>query len=870
MSKIKPLFLELSTRILLLLRFPYFLLHKKFPHFFNRLEAHAPYLDTSRMLTRFNGLANLFFRRLLSSIRFQESELDHIREASQKGLVVYLMRNWGQTEYNYFNRLFLKKGLSLACHNNLISMLHWMPWQEALGVLAKKIRFFFEHHKWLSNRELFDLKEALTQNEAPLFCLNLPRDFEWEMPSDFSLFQQLLSAQAELDKPIQLVPLHFVYDRHPGGEQPNLIDILFGERHNPGWLRKVVFFLRNFRKRAVASIGEPINLKNWLSADAEALASHLHHLFFKETKAITGPKLRHRRRVIEEILTDDGFQEKLTQLSTELKIPMPELEKRANQHLNEIAGDMNSTVFELWEFTLNWIFKNVYDGITLDHEGLSRTKKIIKDHPVVLVPAHRSHMDYIILSYLFLLQGISLPYICAGINLSIWPLGGIFRRSGAFFIRRSFGNDRLYPITLKYYLKTLLAYGCVQEFFIEGTRSRSGKLFPPKLGMLSIYDECLKEKTVEDIYFIPVSIGYERIMEEKSYLDEVKGRKKNAEKTSDLLKIRKFLNRKYGKTYVEFGQPLSLKQHGLPAFAEKIMRSINSIATLFPSPLIAMALLSNPSRSKTLEKTLESAMIFLKLLEKKEIRFADSLKNNPRRSLTEALNKFVKEGLVQEHQDEYEKFYTLDAFNRPRLNYFKNNGIHCWVDFALFFKAYSLAQNHLIESIQNQFHILGKLFELEFLPSSYEDTLNYLQTIGLIEVAKGEVSCKDVNLATELVELLTPFYETYWLTLKTLLKNALPEIEEKVLLAKILQSGETHCLRGFIRHQESLCQFTIKNALHFYINLGLLKKSQKKSIYSPAPQNHALGEEYLNLLEKCLGLSEAPSPQLKIISGGLD
>src|SRR5262249_15377184 len=153
----------------------------------------------------------------------------------------------------------------------------------------------------------------------------------------------------------------------------------------------------------------------------------------------------------------------------------------------------------------------------------------------VLLPSHKSHLDYILLSYVFFENGLQCPLIAAGDNLAFWPAGPLLRRCGAFFIRRSFKGARLYTTLVDSYVRKVLREGYAIEFFIEGGRSRSGKLLPPKAGLLSMVTEAA-DGAHADVAYVPISIGYERVVEQRSYVHELSGGEKEKEDAGALLK----------------------------------------------------------------------------------------------------------------------------------------------------------------------------------------------------------------------------------------------------------------------------------------------------------------------------------------------
>src|SRR5256885_3206228 len=192
--------------------------------------------------------------------------------------------------------------------------------------------------------------------------------------------------------------------------------------------------------------------------------------------------------------------------------------------------------------------------------GLENVIECVKQRPVVLGPCPPSLFDYLILTYIFHTNYLSPPHIAAGMNLSFWPMGPLFRGAGAFFIRRSFDDNELYKMVFRKYLTFLIREGYTQEFFIEGGRTRTGKILTPKLGMLSAIVNAFLQGVRRDLYFVPISIHYGRIPEEEAYKREVAGAAKEQESLGALLRARSVLKRRYGTTYVSFADPISLDQ----------------------------------------------------------------------------------------------------------------------------------------------------------------------------------------------------------------------------------------------------------------------------------------------------------------------
>jgi glycerol-3-phosphate O-acyltransferase len=292
------------------------------------------------------------------------------------------------------------------------------------------------------------------------------------------------------------------------------------------------------------------------------------------------------------------------------------------------------------------LFKNLFEGISIDYEGLARVKEMSINAPLVLVPCHKSHLDYLILSYIFHMNNMPCPHIAAGKNLSFWPMGTIFRGGGAFFMRRTFKGAERNSKIFSEYMKKLLSEGFNIELFIEGTRSRTGKLLPPKFGLLSILIDAYRENACEDLLFVPVFFGYDRVLEEDAYLHEVSGGEKEPESVGQIIKARRVLKKRYGKVYINFHEPMSLKafieENNLPFFEQnrtqhnetcrsigyRLINAIKTVSLATPYGIVASAILNSPKKRFSHEQLMGDIAMYMSYLNSQGIRLSETLTQN--------------------------------------------------------------------------------------------------------------------------------------------------------------------------------------------------------------------------------------------------
>lgn len=261
------------------------------------------------------------------------------------------------------------------------------------------------------------------------------------------------------------------------------------------------------------------------------------------------------------VLQSDQLRYVIGQLSNETGEATVTIQEEATAILEEMAHRLQLGTVRFFAFSLTKAFKTLFRSICVNEEGIQRLQQAIHEHPVVLLPSHRSYMDFLLMSYLLYTYDLTLPVIAAGMDfMGMKFVGEMLRMSGAFFIRRSFGGDKLYWAVFSEYVKTMLRNGMAPvEFFLEGTRSRTCKSLTPKLGLLNIVMEPFLKGEVFDVSLVPVSISYERILEEALYARELLGVPKPKESTSGLFKARKILSEDYGSIHVYFGSPVSVR-----------------------------------------------------------------------------------------------------------------------------------------------------------------------------------------------------------------------------------------------------------------------------------------------------------------------
>ncbi|PNG15553.1 glycerol-3-phosphate 1-O-acyltransferase PlsB [Stutzerimonas stutzeri] len=498
----------------------------------------------------------------------------------------------------------------------------------------------------------------------------------------------------------QIIPVSVFWGQNPARETSPW-KLLFADTWAvTGRLRKLMSIVMLGRKTRV-QFSTPIQLNELVAQNKGhertlRMAHRMLRVHFRNQKtAVIGPDLSHRRNLVKGLVHAPQVRQAIKDEAERENIPLEKAEARALRYGNEIASDYAYTAVRFLEVVLSWFWNKIYDGIRVNH--LEPLQDAVHGYEVIYVPCHRSHIDYLLLSYLLFRNGLTPPHIAAGINLNMPVVGSLLRRGGAFFMRRSFKGNPLYTSVFNEYLHTLFSRGFPVEYFVEGGRSRTGRMLQPKTGMLAITLRSYLRSSRLPILFVPVYIGYERVLEGRTYLGELRGAAKKKESIFDIFKVIGALKQRFGQVWVNFGEPLKLneflEQHQpgwrqqdlAPNFrpdwlnettnklSERIAQRLNEAAAVNPVNLVALAMLSTSRQALDRRSLARILDLYQNLLR--------AVPYSPHTTLPdgngEALISYVKElGLLAEQKDALGNILYLDEQNAVLMTYYRNNVMH--------------------------------------------------------------------------------------------------------------------------------------------------------------------------------------------------
>ena len=520
--------------------------------------------------------------------------------------------------------------------------------------------------------------------------------------------------------------------------------------------------------------------------------------------------------------------------------------------VKEIKGDYSENVVGFASKLIDKTFKKLYDGFELELPKNFDIKEYQKKYHLILVPNHQSHADYIALQYILYKHGKIPVYIAAGVNLNIFPVGALFRKSGAFFIRRRFDKE-IYKVTFQAYIYYLLKTNKVVEFFFEGGRTRTGKLLPPKYGLFSmLLDAYQKFEDKKPLMFIPVSIAHEMIPEEKAHAKELAGRKKEKEKSTQLFKIFKLFNKKLGQVHIKFGEGIIVEEYDdlkekTQSLAFECFRAVGRGMPVTPTSLLSLVLLDDTKGALTWKRILKKAREVIAYCEHMNIPVTKSLRiEKLEESLKVAMDMFINNKKIRliKREKLNQVFYTVCSDTRPHLLYHKNMILHHFLVPGIINTTWF---NIINGNINNEHDLLKyqltKRRELKhefYLPTVKEMIAETLKVVEYATKVKVKSLNEALNLGAptlyKLAQKVSPFatafnyiYEGYYvsaLTLKHLNNKEFTE-DEFLQIAKELFDLEIEHGR-VVRYSETYSVPKLKTTLKFFCDKGIIKCESSK------------------------------------------
>jgi len=820
---------------------------------------------------------NWALRLFYSGIVLGEKQAAVVRELPDDALIIYTNKF-----KSYFEFLFThsrSQHLGLKCpqigFGYRIRLLQ--PLSRLFRIIFSQIYFFLCNFSLPDPYDSGFMHDELLESGAAFFSLGEKKGlYRRFVKAEQDPVQFLIRLQWEIGKPIYFVPELMFFSKKPSRTTLTLRDMLFGSDIRPGRLRRLWIMFRKPGKVFV-EFSRPLNLAEFLQTsasdekDIEQLAQRVRkellHRINRHRHSITGPALRAHWERKELILTGEQLGKFITRYAESRHIPLHKVRKKAADYIEEIAAKYNPAFVDVGAAMVKWLSNLMFDGISFEQDEIDHVRAMSQRGPLILIPCHKSHIDYLILSYIFHSNNMPCPHIAAGKNLSFWPMGPIFRAGGAFFIRRTFRGAVLYSQVFAAYIRSLLQDGFNVEFFIEGGRSRTGKLILPKLGLLSILINAFRDGACEDMIFVPIFVGYDQVLEESAYIRELEGGQKEPENLFQVIKARKFLKKRYGRIYIHFNEPMSLQdllaQRGqsigemsskeqnalIREIGYRVINAINQVSVITPHALVAAVTLNGIHQTFSYQSLMEDLDVCLKYLDAQEAQLADTLVLDPEKAVQTVLESYTQRKLIErvspdKKTDPSRSSYRVIDSKRSLLEYYKNNCVALFIPAA--YTSLAILEKDAFQFSATDLHsgytFLEEFFKNEFAydvdKSPEQFVRKTLKTfIDEAILIPHAVLPDTYNLTSSgyrklklFACMLETLFESYAVVLAYLGKQSKKAGKARANIKKIQNRGSQLYKRGEIRRPESVSKIYYQNAVDYFHAHGIKSSGDKEKI----------------------------------------
>jgi glycerol-3-phosphate O-acyltransferase len=588
------------------------------------------------------------------------------------------------------------------------------------------------------------------------------------------------------------------------------------------------------------TFGEFVALQAWMALE-------------RAERLVRGLRYKVPRFLREDLFWSRPFQAGIHRLARDEGKTEKRMSQRTGRYLKEIAAKHSPNVIDIVNGITTRVIAAAHQDIDYSEADLRSIYRAAEKDPLIFLPSHKSNFDHLVFQHVLYENELPLNHTAGGINLNFFLIGPLLRRSGIFFIRREFRTNEPYKFVLRQYLDYLLEKRFALEWYIEGGRSRSGKLREPKLGLLAYVAEAYQRGITNDVILVPVSIAYDQITDVGSYAEEQSGGKKQQESFAWALKFIGSLRRQNGRIYVRFGEPLALSERigrdedltsgegrlALPKIAFEISTRINDVTPITAISLVTLALLSEVDHGLTIPETVERLKPFMSFVDERNLPITDDLPFTSLAGVEAALDALVGSGVVKRTEGLTESVYSIGEGKHLSAAYYRNTIIHFFVNAGITELALgicSLRGNPLIrESVVARALEIRDLLKFEFFFSSTEDFVRDVES----EIDRYTDTSPDTenipgfdmdSFHPKSPIVLAPFFEAYFVVASTLMAEDGNTVTESMLAERALQMGNQLASHGDISNKEAVSSALFTTSTKLALSRGLLDGTKQERL----------------------------------------
>lgn len=484
-----------------------------------------------------------------------------------------------------------------------------------------------------------------------------------------------------------------------------LRDLVFGDPRMPGALRAKLILLRN-RRRAQCLLGAPATvtmLRERFAEDVGSPDADPASLFAAyvarqatlaleiEERSVRGTRYKVPRFVADSLAASPDFRAALGAIASTTGKTARDLMPEARKYMKELISTPSALFLDLRARLERFMMTQGYDkGFSYDPAELEKLRELIRTKPTVLLFTHKTYLDGITPNALFYDNDMTMLHSFGGINLDFFGIGTLFRRSGLIFIRRSFQDLPVYKVVLRHYIAYLLEKRFPMSWALEGTRSRLGKLMPPKYGILKYVIEAAHDRGIENLHIVPFVTSFDLIRDVEEYAAEQTGRAKQPESLAWFVGYLKSLREPMGRVRIDIGEPVVLPlapdpedRRALERIAFDASVSANDATPLTVTAVMCLVLLGTAPRGATAEELGRVTQYLVGWAKARGVRLSDELQAFDRAAIRATADTLVNSGLILRDESGSDTIYTIEPDKHAMASYYRNTIIHHFLDKTL-------------------------------------------------------------------------------------------------------------------------------------------------------------------------------------------
>jgi glycerol-3-phosphate O-acyltransferase len=681
-----------------------------------------------------------------------------------------------------------------------------------------------------SGKTTSGLDKLVGKLDAPDETLLVPARVSWVVPSE----------EQESNEPLAL--------RH----------LAFGDPRQPGNLRGRWILFRD-PTRAQCFAGEPATLgdlkaryrvqqQSTVREAPEQFASFVVRQAGLSLEiaewALIGRRYKVPRFVAESLANSPRFRLALEQLSDETGRPIEEMREESGVYLKELAASPSTLFVDLRARLDNWILSLAYNkNVVCPEKDLERLRQIIQTKPSMLLWTHKTYIDSIALTSKLFANDFPMLHIFAGANMGFAGLGFLMRRSGGIFIRRSFQDKPLYKLVLRYYIGYLMEKRFPMSWAFEGTRSRTGKLMPPRYGLLKYVLEAAHTADARDINVVPVTVSYDLMRDVEEYATEQTGRVKKPESLKWFIGYISSLRQPMGRMYLDIGEPVVLEKApdpddkmALPKIAFEVAVHANQVTPITLPAIGCLVLLGAAPRALTLHELQAEILAHVRWAVDRGIRLTSDFQPDRLGQVRELAHAMIDMGLLIRYDEGSETVYGIEPDKQAVASYYRNTIVHHFVNKAIvemaLIKAADAPPDEAFAVFWRETERLRNDFKFEFFYPKKKQFRRELKK-ELTRVDPDWERCLERG-GREILALLSatqplvahasllPYVEAYSVVFDLLARlDAAETLEEADCVARALKEGRQLYLQRRITSEASIGKILFSNGFKLAENLGL-------------------------------------------------